>query len=133
MKQLLVEYGTPALVSVLGALIAFALKELRAYLAAKGSESKVAATLARMLLVVETVVDSIEQTVRPEVAKASADGTLTKEEGVALRDLALAKTLKFLGEGGVKSLSTALGIPASAITEYLLAQIEAAILRSKPK
>ena len=131
MRETIISYGFPALVALVGGMLSYALRELRTYLAARAAESKTAATLAKVVSIVETVVDETEQTLRPLATAVSVNGKLTREAGKAMRDAAVTKALSFLGERGVKDLATAVGVPQGAITNYIIAAIEATVLRAK--
>lgn len=75
----------PLLLSVASSAAAWALAKLAAYLGASAKASKWALATSQLLGIVEHVVADAEVTLRPQFALAMQDGTLTAEEGKALK------------------------------------------------
>jgi hypothetical protein len=75
----------PLVLSVASSVAAWALAKWALYLGAKAKESKWALATAQLLGIVQHVVAEAEVTLRPQFARAMADGTLTADEGKALK------------------------------------------------
>lgn len=83
------QYVVVPLLPVLGGLVAFALKKLVDYLAAKSAESKVALVGAKLATAAQSAVAEINVTLRPQLEAALADGVLTEAEKKQLKEAAL--------------------------------------------
>lgn len=99
-----IPYVVPVVLGALG----WAAKKIWNKIAAKITNETVAMAIETLLTKAGTVVEGLEQTIRPELAKATADGKLTKEEASAIAKMALedlftvaAPEVKTLKEGGM--------------------------------
>lgn len=81
-------------------------------------------TLADMAL---TIVKSMQQEIVDDLKAAAADGKLTKEEIVEIKDKALVKFKALLKAEGIDGMSKALKIGVDVLEEFLSAKIEAAV------
>lgn len=86
----------------------------------------------RVAEAVSTAVGEVAQVYLEEIRKASADGTITKEEAKTARDMALEKALTYLGPKGLATLKYVLGDEESA-KKWIMAKIEAKVLELKTK
>lgn len=75
----------PVLLTAVTTLAAWVLKKLADLLKAKGAESKWALALQQLTDVVGHVVADADKTLKPMFVKAMEDGTLSPEEGAALK------------------------------------------------
>lgn len=119
----LVPYIVSALVAVLG----WAGKKLWGAAMAKISNERVASALSVLGTKAGTVVESLEQTLRPELAKATEDGKLTAEEAKELAKLALDKLLN-LAAPEVKTLESE-GMGKDAVKDLASSMLEQAVYR----
>lgn len=110
-----------AVVGILGLLTG-----AKKWLDAKKSTSMLAALGARVAHIASGVVADLEATVRPELAKATQDGYLTKEEVLELRTMALTRLKTQLGTAFLDQLGQVLAGPA-AVEPYLQGQLEMAV------
>ena len=78
---------------------------------------------------VTEVVESLNQTTVAAIKKASADGKLTEEEALAIKDEAIQKTLKLLTDEAKEAICTVFG----DLEEYLDILVESAVSKSKKK
>lgn len=99
-----IPYVVPVVLGALG----WAAKKIWNVIAAKITNETVATAIGTLLTKAGTVVEGLEQTIRPELAKATADGKLTKEEASVIAKMALedlftvaAPEVKTLKEGGM--------------------------------
>jgi hypothetical protein len=132
--SLFIQYLLPILFSALATLSAWALAQLAKKLGAQAAHSKAAAIAARLTHLAETIVADLEATLKPELAKATADGKLDKAEILRLRDVALQRLKALAGERGLLELQGILGIAAPQVDGYLQGILERAVdqLPSKP-
>lgn len=99
-----IPYVVPVVLGALG----WVAKKIWNVIAAKITNETVATAIETLLTKAGTVVEGLEQTIRPELAKATEDGRLTKEEASAIAKMALedlftvaAPEVKTLKEGGM--------------------------------
>lgn len=124
MLELFLKYLLPPLLTGLGALLGLALKNLGAKLAADAANSKIAAVGSKLTMFIESAVADLENTVKPQLIAASADGVITAEEGASLKSLAMTRVKVLLSEKGMGELSSVLGIAAPAIESLISGMIE---------
>ena len=107
----------PLILSGASTVAAWAMAKLALYLGARAKESRWALATAQLLGIVQHVVAEAEVTLRPQFAKAMADGTLTAEEGAALkaevmrivRERVAPETLEFIRQQLGSAFETVLG------------------------
>lgn len=87
--ELVLKYLVAPGLAVLGPLLVAGLAKLVQYLDAKAKESKAARVAGVFAELARSVVAEVEVTLRPEIQKDLADGSLTKEEGAALKAKAI--------------------------------------------
>jgi hypothetical protein len=85
--------------------------------------------LVRAREIVETRVRAFEQTIKPEILAAAADGRISMAEALGLRDRVVHETKRELGAAGVAALDAATGL--LTVDEHLRAETEAAVQRVK--
>lgn len=93
-------------------------EEVKAGLAVVGSEASI-------------VVDMIEQTLKPQLVASLADGKIDEQEMAALRETALSALKGRFGADFWERLFAAVGVPPEGRDKWLLAVIEAYVLRQK--
>lgn len=94
----------------------------------KISNEKVAQALETLGAKAAAVVDSLEQTIRPELAKATADGKLTKDEAKALAKMALDQLLG-LATPEIQTLKRDGGMDDAAVEKLASTMLEQAVYR----
>lgn len=131
-SELFLEYIAPPLLAVVFALAGRALAWLGGMAKARASESKLAATGARVTHFVEIVVADLNATVRPEMEKRLRDdGRLDEADGAALKAMAMERLKKLLTEHGMEELQSVLGIVGPQVEMYLSALIEKSVSLSR--
>ena len=126
MDQATVQFLT-VVISLLTAFILWALGQAARYLATRRKESLLATALLCLNQVVADVVKELNQTVVAELKAKSADGKLTPDEAVQIRNKAVEMVLLRLKSETLKIVGEALGPIVSVITS----KIEAAVWDSK--
>lgn len=97
---------------------------------AEKQQSKGALLLQWLAYLAGNVVLDVENTLRPHVKSALADGQLTKEEGEMLRKAALDRLKAIVGEKGKAEIYKLLGV--LDLDVFLGSLIEKAVAASKP-
>ncbi|MGQ9780090.1 MAG: hypothetical protein ACUVRM_09490 [Bacillota bacterium] len=126
MDQSLVQVLT-VVISLVVALILWVLGQGARYLSARRKESLLATALFSLNQVVADVVKELNQTVVAELKAKSADGKLTPDEAVQIRNKAIELVLLRLKSETLKIVGEALGPIVAVITS----KIEAAVWDSK--
>jgi hypothetical protein len=107
------------LVGVVGLAITALLGTITHALALKSADSKYWSLLSKLWAVVQAAVAHAEAELRPEFQKALADGTLTPEEGAALK----AATMKLVREsaaGALSELEKSFGVTSGSLLDTLV-------------
>lgn len=120
----------PYIVSLVVGVIGWAAKKLWAKWLAKMSNERMASALEALGSKAGTVVESLEQTLRPQLAQATADGKLTADEAKAMAKAALDKLLS-IGAPEVKALESE-GMEKSAVENLASSLLEQAVYRLPP-
>lgn len=120
----------PYIVSLVVGVVGWAAKKLWAKWLDKMSNERMAAALEALGSKAGTVVESLEQTLRPQLAQATADGKLTAEEAKAMAKAALDKLLS-IGAPEVKALESE-GMEKSAVENLASSLLEQAVYRLPP-
>jgi len=123
----LVPHLADALVTVVLALITLIAARLSAYLREAGKGERLASAMLRLNDAVGTAVREIEQTVRPLVVAAAADGRITPEEAAQLKDAAMASARRYMGAHVGADLKKILGVTEDDFDRLLDAKVEAAV------
>ncbi|NTX54608.1 hypothetical protein [Myxococcus sp. CA039A] len=121
----------PVLATALAALIVSGLTGLTRKFQAQAGESKLALVAARVSMLAEGIVRDIEVTMKPKLEAAAADGELTPAEFQQLKDEALQRLLKSLGDRGLAELQQVLQLTAGSVGSFLSGLIEAALDKMK--
>ncbi|WP_163869610.1 hypothetical protein [Myxococcus eversor] len=121
----------PVLATALAALIVSGLTGLTRKFQAQAGESKLALVAARVSMLAEGIVRDIEVTMKPKLEAAAADGELTPAEFQQLKDEALQRLLKSLGDRGLAELQQVLQLSAGSVGLFLSGLIEAALDKMK--
>lgn len=82
--------------------------------------------------VVKTVSLEMQQTIMLEIRERSADGVLSREDMVAVKQAAIDKVCAFLGVNGVAVLGKAMGLTPSQALDFIQSKIEASIPPTVP-
>lgn len=120
----------PYIVSLVVGVVGWAAKKLWAKWLAKMSNERMASALEALGSKAGTVVESLEQTLRPQLAQATSDGKLTAEEAKAMAKAALDKLLS-IGAPEVKTLESE-GMEKSAVENLASSLLEQAVYRLPP-
>lgn len=127
--ELILKYIVAPGLAILGPLLVAGLARLVQYLGEKSKESKAARVAGVFAELARSVVAEIEVTLRPEIQKALADGTLSKEEGAILK----AKALELLKTKAPASLlSSAQSVFGPILDTWLGGLIERANSENSP-
>ena len=118
-----IPYIVPVLLGALG----WAAKKLWSLICGKISNERVAKALEILGQKAGAVVESLEQVIRPELAKATADGKLTADEAKALAKLALDNLLS-VAAPEVQTLREE-GMDEPAVEKLAGAMLEQAVYR----
>lgn len=124
MKELFIQYAMPPILTAIGLGAAWALTQLGLWASSKWKDSKVSAVVSRVTHFAGVVVQDLEATMRPELAKAAEDGHLSPEEGRHIKKVALDRLKSLLGEKGLGELKSLLGVFAPTLDQYLSGVIE---------
>lgn len=133
MKEELMQQVVPAVASIVGLVISWAVLTLKgklsSLLASHVSNTQVRGALDLANDVVSTVVLELNQTMRAKFEAAAADGTITAEEAGKLKDEAVSRAKALLGEEGLRRLKGALG--GIDLGTLLAAKVEAKVAETK--
>ena len=125
----------PVIFALLVGGILWVLTATKASLQAKAQGSALAAVALRLSMLAEAIVRDLEVTLKPELAKATADGRLTADEFAKLKAIAVQRLKATLGDKGVEEVQGVLGIAAGAavdsVNRHLSGVIEGAVVRVK--
>lgn len=125
----------PATISALATIVAAVIPllgvKVSRWLESKAHLASFECANKRIMEMTRTAVLEVEQTLVKEYKKASADGKITKEEGIAARDSAYEKVKKHLGKDGWKELLGCLKIDGEALRGLLISHIEARVSENK--
>jgi hypothetical protein len=130
--KMLLDVMVPALVTILGTLVTVGVSRLNAILRSKVHNESFQCASNRLDKLVGDAVVEAERTLVREYAAASADGKLTKEEGLKVRDEVVEVVKRHLGERGRKELVGCLGHTDFSVVEGMIrTRIEAALAAMK--
>lgn len=115
----------PALATLVAAVASWAILQLAAWLKTKTHAEWALALEDRLALAVANAVRATEQTLRPTLALAAADGKVTAEEAAQLRAEALAAVKAQLGAGWADLVRLAGGEDRAA--EKVIGAVEAEV------
>ena len=87
MESDLIKWLAPVLVSVVGILVSWGLAELSGYIRSKTRNENVRMAVDDLCAIVRTTVSEVGETFQ----KAASDGKPTREEGIEMKNLAIAK------------------------------------------
>lgn len=123
------QYVVPALITVLGPLVIWALSQLAAFLKAKSAESKVLGVLSVVTEAANSVVAELNATLKPQLQAALADGVLTQAEKDRLKTAALDVLKTKLPAA---TLASAQGLFGPMLDTWLAGLVERAVVDQKP-
>lgn len=123
------QYVVPALITVLGPLVIWALSQLAAFLKAKSAESKVLGVLSVVTEAANSVVAELNATLKPQLQAALADGVLTQAEKDQLKKAALDVLKTKLPSA---TLASAQGLFGPMLDTWLGGLVERAVVDQKP-
>ncbi len=134
LQTALIQYLVVPIAGAVGLLIATALgflvKKLNAGAEkdkAEGKSYAVAMAAAKLANFARAAVMHVEAELKPELVAASADGTITAEEGAALKKHALDALKAFAGKEGLAEIGAVLGLAGPVLEQYLSGLIETAV------
>lgn len=127
MFELFIKTVVPLLGTLLMALFGWAMKALAAKWAADAKNSKLAAVGAKLTMTVDAAVHEVEATVRQKYLELTADGDLSKEDALILKQTAINKAMDYLGKHGVEEAKGILGIGADSFVGLLGGLVEKAV------
>jgi hypothetical protein len=119
-----IQYGIPALCTVGVAGLSWLLKKLADLLNAKAKESKLAASGARIVNLMDAFMHKAAADNENLMRRVSADGVITPEEWVEVRASLLGEFKEFAGKNALAELQGQLGIFAPQLDTYLAGLIE---------
>lgn len=122
------QYVVPALITVLGPLLIWALTALGGFLKAKAGESKVFGVLSVVTEAASSVVAELNVTLKPQLQAALADGVLTDAEKKQLKDAAL---LVLKTKLPAATLASAQGMFGPMLDTWLGGLVERAVTEQK--
>ena len=124
--SLFVQYVLPVVGTGVAALLGLALQKVLALLGARTQSTQLASTLMQVGDSVGAAVRHVEQTLRPAIQEATADGKVTPEEAAKLKQAAVDAVKAELGDrlGGMAKL---LGLTPEGVENFLARRIEAAV------
>lgn len=125
--ELVVNVLTPLLVTAL----AYVATRVEKVIAQHVKNESAKAVLLRMNDAIFDAVGEVEQTLAGALKEAAADGKITKDEALTLRNLAVSKAKTYLGSVGVEKAREVLGLDEEAFEQAIVAKIERAIAESK--
>lgn len=128
MKQIFLEYILPALLSLIGALASWALARLASHLRARTDAARWSLAVAQLADVARAAVAEAEVSLRPQFARAMADGKLSPEEGAALKSEVLRIVRERLAPQTWATLEAWLG---SFVSWHLGGAVERAVVEDK--
>jgi hypothetical protein len=120
----------PYIVSLIVGVVGWALKKLWAKWLAKISNERIASALDALGSKAGTVVEALEQTLRPQLAKATSDGKLTADEAKAMAKAALDRLLS-VGAPEIRTLEDE-GMDKQAVQSLASSMLEQAVYRLPP-
>lgn len=115
--------------AVLGLLL-FGVSLLGVYLRGRAKDSKVWGAVNSLWVLMQTAVAHAEAELRPEIAKALADGKLTPEEGAALKAKVLEIFKSMAGEK-IRELADLLKLGETGVGVFLSGLLERAVVAGK--
>lgn len=115
------------LLVVLGAGLVSLMGLASVWLARKAKESSLARLAAHAFDLAQSVVAHIESEMRPKLTSALADGRLTPEERLELKEQAMRLLKEALAEKGLAQLEKVRGLTGSATQVYLSGLVERAL------
>lgn len=114
-----------AFIPVITGLIAWGGKLIRDLIKSKIENETIESVLTRVNEVVFSTVEELEQTLKKEWKKAAADGKITDKEKQELKDIAISKIKKRLGDKTLGLLKEHFG----CVEDFILMKVESAVKR----
>lgn len=104
---------------------------LTVYIDKRIKNQALANILIRVNDAVVTAVKATEQQVVKELKAASADGIITEEEKVRIKQAAIGNILSYLGDGGLNEVKKVFNLNDAGVDKMLNDKVEAAVLDVK--
>ncbi len=117
--------------TVISAIAGLAHRKSGKLIDARVQNETLASTLLWLNDVVRTVVLELAQTIAEEIRTMAADGKIDSMERDRLRQLALERTMKILGDAGVEKARAILGLDLRSFMDFLLSKVEAKVFEIK--
>jgi len=124
MEVELLQTLAPVLVSVIGILVSWGLAELSRYIRNKTKNENALKAMEDISALVRTTVSEVGQTFQ----KASADGTITRDEGIKMKNIAIAKVKVQIPPLVEKHALLAV----NNLNDFIASRIEREVVKSKP-
>ena len=124
MESDLLKTLAPVLVSVIGILVSWGLAELSRYIRSKTKNENALKAMEDISALVRTTVSEVGQTFQ----KASADGTITRDEGIKMKNIAIAKVKVQIPPLVEKHALLAV----NNLNDFIASRIEREVVKSKP-
>ena len=124
MEVELLQTLAPVLVSVIGILVSWGLAELSRYIRNKTKNENALKAMEDISALVRTTVSEVGQTFQ----KASADGTITRDEGIKMKNIAIAKVKVQIPPLVEKHAMLAV----NNLNDFIASRIEREVVKLKP-
>lgn len=119
-------YVWQGLLGLAGTVLTVVLGIIGAAIRAKAKDGRFGALVSQLWVIVQAAVAHADAELRPKFQKALEDGTLTAEEGAALKAEVL-KVLRETAAGQLQALVKSFGLPEGAISVLLSGLVERAV------
>lgn len=121
----------PVILTGLSAVLAFVMTWFGLWLRGKAKDSKLARVGERVWIVAQAVVHHVDAVVKPQIAKAAADGRITAEEARDIKLKAAAALRESLGDAGMAEVRKVLKLDSPGGLEVFLSGVLERALQKK--
>jgi hypothetical protein len=132
MKELLWQQLFPTVLSVAGAALALAMARVAMWLHGRAEVNKLAIVGERIWALAQAVVAHVEVHLRPQIAHAMEDGSLSQEEALHLKAEAVRLFKEAAGDSGLREIRRTLSLAGASVDTFISGTIERAVTASKP-
>lgn len=127
MKEAFWNYALPLFLTGAFGGLAYLGKFLVSWAKAKYGSTRLGIVLVKVTAVVDSLVQHAQVELRPQIAKAMEDGTLSAEEAAQLKSEVMRMVKTALGEQGLGDLQGVLGLGSSMVDSFISGKIESAV------
>lgn len=124
--QLFAQYAVPLLLTGAGTGLTWLAAAVAKSYGAQAAHTLTQTALYKVEALALMVVTELEQTLRPTIQAAAADGKITPEEAKSIKDAAVDKLRSYLGADGLKKVAQVVG-GDSVVSSFLNTAIEHAV------